>query len=56
MAGIKLGEFGEHPDRTIPSQAKLRDTFKEVSWRVNRAKGEQSLEELLEMCRAILKV
>ena len=27
-----------------------------VSWRVNRAKGEQTAEEFIEMCRAVLNV
>lgn len=43
-------------DQIIPGKGYLIDNVQWVSWRVNRAKGEQSLEELLEMCRAILKV
>lgn len=41
-------------DQIIAGKGYVPDNVQWVSWRVNRAKGEQTQEQFLEMCRAVL--
>ena len=61
ISGLPLYTTKRHKDSASLDQIEAgkgyaEDNVQWVSWRVNRAKGDQSQDELIQMCKAILKV